>query len=87
MFLNRINNIEFGKASLAWICDIEYRVATHRQYTMERHVTRGNGHKKWFGVIGIISALIDSYRKSKAEAKRLQYLPGDFEIEPKYIIR
>jgi hypothetical protein len=75
-----INSIDFGKASRAWNCQIDFRVKTRRQCTMECHAVTGSGLHLRFGLIGVLSALLSAIKIFRYEYKRLQSLPGSFEL-------
>ncbi|MCP3680276.1 MAG: hypothetical protein GY782_08525 [Gammaproteobacteria bacterium] len=77
----KILHITFSKASIAWRCEIEYRVSTQRQCTMETHVTEGSGYNQWFGLLGILTAFLDAYIGAKSNCKYLQAIKGEWNIE------
>lgn len=63
----------FTQASRGWICDMHFAVQTKRQFTSERHEVRGGGRN-------VLAAYLRAYHHTIKECRRLQSLPGDFEI-------
>jgi hypothetical protein len=84
-----IYNVEFKKASRGWLCELDFRVETRRQSTMEDHAARGYSPQKMRGygravalmdALGMAFAFVDAYRQMRAVTKELQALLGEHKI-------
>ena len=68
-------NIALGEATRGWVCDLTYRVETHRQSTRETCSSRGYGKS---GTLGLITAYLVAHKNMHEMIRQLREIPGEF---------
>lgn len=76
-----IRAVEFKRAQRGWLCEIAFRVPTHRQCTWEDHAIRGYGGLGRLGLRGVAGSFLDARRVMRREILILQALPGQWTLD------